>query len=163
MYLSIEEAKKNGFIDSCIRIKNDIFDLLIVKDAKQNNYSDIFDAVSMTSEITECLEDCLLDFCNQECSSVGFLAKIAIDKTYRGQGIGNDLMQFFNIANKETDMNFLLAKIKNKQANGFCLKTFYEKFGFKPVIESCDELLMVNKEMEHKIKSFLIRKHHFIY
>ncbi len=100
------------------------------------------------------LNDLLL-FIESSYSSCGYLGRIVVDKSERGQGLGQSLIDDFKKIVKDCDIVFLFARLDTPQKEGFSLLEFYKKNGFSPIMKSNGETLMVSTEKAKEIEDFI--------
>jgi N-acetylglutamate synthase-like GNAT family acetyltransferase len=102
--------------------------------------------VQVGNYLAEHTEDNLrvADWLKEHCHEVALLKTITVEKTERGQGHGNELLEQF-IAEAEdvgADAILLIADSGEVQAEGFDLTSWYEGFDFVQVLATTSGPLM---------------------
>lgn len=137
-----------GFINTILAINNS---------NNEDYFEDaISDAMYATSDYEEDYLDKLTEYLQKNHDLVGMVSNLLVPEEKRGEGIGNKLMaKFCDQIMANSDIDILLARVEKKQKDGFDLEKFYEKFGFKAVHKSDEDLLMVSKGYEDTLRKVI--------
>ena len=116
----------------------------------------VLDTMSATSDFNDNWISCIFQYLEENQLRVGLLTKIFVAPKARGQGHGRELLQAFmqNIS-AYSDIDLLLARISNRQADGFSLLRFYGDQGFEPIRFNCGDMLMANKQHAAALQKIL--------
>ncbi len=120
--------------------------LVSVLATDEYSFNMIGDQICMTIDFHDGIIERLEQVLQEKYKSVGLLVKIEVAEGENGKGHGDRLMTVFKSqVSAKTDVDILFARIENKQAEGFCLRSFYEKRGFEAIKMDQSSLLMANK------------------
>lgn len=96
-----------------------------------------------------------LMFIENEYQSYSILSTLWVAEDARGKGLGKEMVEKFNIENKDTEITFLFTRNKAKQREMFNLETFYNDLGFVTIYETELESWMIrNSEFEKYMDFF---------
>lgn len=133
-------------MDSYKIFKNKHGELRAILAKDESGIDNIENSMMQNSDLSESKIDKLIEYLKEKDLKVGFVASLEVYEESKGKGKGKEFMDTFKEEiMKETDVDILLARTRNKQNKGFNLEEFYEKYGFKGIALEYGDLLMVSK------------------
>jgi hypothetical protein len=131
----------------------------VLKAIYATNYLEIEsieDGMLMNSDLSESKIEKINKYFIDNNLKVGFISSLGVNKENASNGEGRILMnQFKNEIMSNTDVDILLARHNNEQADGFVLEDFYKKYGFKAIALEDGDMLMVTKGYDVVLEDLL--------